>query len=162
MVEIVMCPRDPGVETALRCSRCEQPICPKCLVQSPVGSRCKDCAQIFKSPIYHLTRPQLAKAIGAALVGGVVMGLVWGFVLYQFQFGFLAIFLGAFLGWVFTRLMDFATGSRRGNQVVACAIGGLIIAWGMQFLFVPPRVAMFGVLALGVGIYFSYQKLSRL
>lgn len=156
---VVMCPRDPGVETALRCSRCETPICPKCMVQTPVGARCRDCARITRSPIYTLTPMTAVRAGSAAVIGGVVMGLIWGFVLLPFSVGFFSIFLGAGLGWVFTKGMEFATNRKRGPGVVAFAVLGILIAWGMQFLFVDPRVAMYGLVAAGVGIYFAYQNL---
>jgi len=40
-----MCARHGDVQTLLRCSRCGVPICPKCLVQTPVGARCPECAR---------------------------------------------------------------------------------------------------------------------
>lgn len=40
--ELVTCPRD-GVDTRLRCSECQSPICPKCLVRTAVGLRCPNC-----------------------------------------------------------------------------------------------------------------------
>ena len=49
--EALHCAAHPQVETYLRCGRCETPICPRCLIQTPVGSRCRDCAQIRKLPI---------------------------------------------------------------------------------------------------------------
>ena len=33
-----------GTATALRCGRCETPICPRCSVRTEVGQRCTDCA----------------------------------------------------------------------------------------------------------------------
>lgn len=33
----------PKRETRLRCSRCEQPICTSCAIQTPTGYRCKNC-----------------------------------------------------------------------------------------------------------------------
>lgn len=159
MTEIVKCPRHPDVDTALRCSRCESPICPKCLVYTPVGARCKDCARTVKSPIYTLTGAHLARAAGAALVGGVIMGLIWGFVLLPFTFGYLSILIGAALGYGFTRAMELATGRKRGPAVVAFAIGGMVLAWSMLWLFVPMRVALYGLVAVGVGAYMAYQSL---
>lgn len=162
MVEIVMCPRDPGVETALHCGNCGSPICPKCLITGPVGSRCKDCAKVMKSPIYTLSGRKLVQAVAVAIVAGIAMGLIWGLVIGAVRIGFFSIFVGAGLGWFFTRAMDWATGSKRGNGVVACAIGGILIAWGMQFLFVPPQFALWGLVVVAIGAYFAYQRLSRI
>ena len=156
---IVACPRDPAVQTALRCSRCEKPICPKCMIQTPVGARCRDCARIAKSPVYTMTNTVMARAAVASVVGGLVMGLVWGLVLLPFSVGFLSIFVGAGLGYAFTRMMEFATGRKRGPMIVGFAIFGIAIAWSMQLLFVDPRVALYGLVAAGVAVYFAYQNL---
>jgi hypothetical protein len=156
---VVACARDPEVQTALRCSRCDTPICPKCLVQTPVGARCRDCARISRSPVYTLGSSEIMRAAGASIILGVVMGLIWGFVLLPFSFGFFGIFLGAGLGYVFTRALEFSTGRKRGPAVVAFAVVGIGIAWAMQFLFVEPRLAMYDLLAVGVAIYFAYQNL---
>ena len=48
---------------------------------------------------------------------------------------------------------------KRGPIVVALAIAGIAIAWGMQFLVFDPRIAWSGVLAVGVGAYLAYQNL---
>lgn len=158
-VQVVQCARDPEVETALRCSRCETPICPKCLVQSPVGARCRDCARILRSPVYTLNSMQLLRGILASLLGGVVMGLIWAFILRPFSFGLLSIFLGVGLAWVFTKLMNFATGLKRGPTVVVLASVGILIAWAIQLLFLPLQLAAYGLLAVGIGIYLAYQNL---
>lgn len=158
-VTVVACPRDPGVETALRCSRCDTPICPRCLVQTPVGARCRDCARIARSPVYVLSGGGMARAAIAAIVGGVVMGLIWGLVLLPFTYGFLSIFLGAGLGYVFTRTLEYATGHKRGPAVVAFAIAGIGVAWGMTLLFVELRFALYGLVAAGIAAYLAYQEL---
>lgn len=155
----VACPRDPGMQTALRCSRCEKPICPKCMIQTPVGGRCRECARIAKSPVYTITNAVMARAAVASVVGGLVMGLIWGLVLLPFSVGFFSIFVGAGLGYAFTRMMEFATGRKRGPMVVGFAIFGIAIAWSMQLLFVDPRVALYGLVAAGVAVYFAYQNL---
>lgn len=155
---VVECPRDPGVETALRCGRCDTPICPRCLIQGPVGTRCRDCAKLSKNPIYTLTTQGKMRAAGAALVGGVVMGVIWGLVLIQFTFGFFSIFLGLGLGWVFTRALDFATGRKRGPMVAGFAIGGIFLAWGVMAVMVP-QIALFGLVPAGIGSYLAYQNL---
>jgi hypothetical protein len=37
------CATHPGVETSLRCNRCNKPICPRCAVRTPTGYRCREC-----------------------------------------------------------------------------------------------------------------------
>ena len=147
---VVACAKHPEVQTGLRCSRCETPICPKCLIQTPVGARCRDCARIVKSPIYTLDRLGILKAATASVIGGVVAGLAWWLVLLPFTVGFFSIFLGAGLGIALTKLLDFATGRKRGTLVVAFAIMGIAIAWSMQVVLVGPRFALYGLVAVGV------------
>ncbi len=38
------CYRHPGRETNVACSRCARPICPDCMISTPVGMRCPECA----------------------------------------------------------------------------------------------------------------------
>jgi hypothetical protein len=157
---IVQCARHPEVQTALRCSRCETPICPKCMIQTPIGARCADCARVTRSPVYVLSPTVLLRAAMAALVGGVAMGLVWGFILLPFTVGVFSIFIGAGLGYGFTRMMEFATGRKRGPGVIAFAMAGILLAWVMQPLFfVPFNFALYGLVAVAIGMYFAYQNL---
>lgn len=158
---IVQCPRDPGVETALRCQQCDTPICPRCLVQSPVGAKCKDCARVVKSPIYTLSGIYIVRAAIAAIVGGVAMGIVWGLVSSQLAggLGFVSFFAGAGLGYAFTRLLEFATNRKRGPAVIAFAMGGIAIAFGIQFVMAGQLLTLGSLIAVGVGLYFSYQNL---
>ena len=39
------CIRHTKVVTRLRCGRCEAPICPKCTVYTPAGTRCRGCSK---------------------------------------------------------------------------------------------------------------------
>lgn len=48
------CALDPDTETNLTCGKCGQPICPKCLVQTPVGARCPQCAALKQEIILYL------------------------------------------------------------------------------------------------------------
>lgn len=159
MTGVVPCLRHPEIETALRCSRCETPICPKCLIHTPVGARCRDCARLSKSPVYTLSGAHLLRAGIASLIGGVAMGLVWTLILLPFTVTFFSIFIGAGLGYAFTRVLEVATGRKRGPVIVAFASAGIMIAWSMQLLVVDLRFALYGLVAAGIGIYFAYQNL---
>ena len=73
------CARHPDTETVLRCGRCETPICARCQIQTPVGARCRSCAQVKRFAI--MLKPlELVKAIaygvGAAAAGTVLFFFV--------------------------------------------------------------------------------------
>jgi hypothetical protein len=159
VAQVTQCARHPEVETALRCSRCETPICPRCLVHTPVGARCRDCARIGRSRVYQLSVGQYLLAGLSAGVGGLLMGVAWRLILLPYTVGFFAIFIGAGLGYAFTRLLEFATGHKRGPTVVGFAIAGIGIAWGILFATTERDVALPSLVAVGIGIYFAYQNL---
>lgn len=77
----VICPRD-KVETNISCARCGEPICPRCLVYTPVGNKCGECANIggpemFKVATGDIVKGAVLGGIGALVLGAVVGLLVW-------------------------------------------------------------------------------------
>src|SRR4030042_1875547 len=90
------CTRDPEVETSLTCGRCGTPICPRCLVQTPVGARCQKCADLKRLPTYEITNRQYLKAIGVGIALSIGVGIAWGWLrdivsslFFGLQFGIL-------------------------------------------------------------------------
>ena len=71
------CANHPDTETYLRCSRCGKPICVRCSIQTPVGARCRECANLRKPPLFQVGPQRFAKATGYGLVAALVGGLIW-------------------------------------------------------------------------------------
>jgi hypothetical protein len=87
------CARHPNTETVLRCGRCETPICPRCLVPTPVGARCPNCAQVKR--FSTLLKPaELARAFGFGLIVSAVGTVVLTFIPLLGLFGYAALGFG--------------------------------------------------------------------
>lgn len=68
-----------GTPTRLRCAECETPICPECLVKTPVGLKCPEHAEAVPAVVPRPKRPMkqvLLVAIGVVAVAGGVLALV--------------------------------------------------------------------------------------
>ena len=70
-----VCYRHPGRETAVSCANCGRPICPDCMVYSPVGIKCPDCARQPRSAVVRLKPNRAARANAAAFFGGIAIGV---------------------------------------------------------------------------------------
>lgn len=96
------CYRHPKQLTAVRCSKCDTPICTRCMVQTPVGARCRECANVRKLPQYDVDMVLLARASGGGLTASVLVWLVIsGLPFLRF---FLSILVGFAVGEVMSRL----------------------------------------------------------
>jgi len=72
----VCCYRHPDRETGIRCTRCERPICPECMVNASVGFQCPNCVREAASP--HARPRTVAGGTVAAdpfLVTKILIGL---------------------------------------------------------------------------------------
>ncbi len=63
MSDPIFCSKHPQTATRLTCGRCETPICPQCMVHSPVGARCMECAQLKQLPTFEVSRGYMTRAI---------------------------------------------------------------------------------------------------
>lgn len=118
----VTCANHPKQETAVRCGKCGKPICTRCMVTTPVGMRCRDCAQLRRLPQFDVGTGLLLRAVPAGLVTSL---LVWYLVAYIpfFRF-FLGILVGVAVGEVMSRL------ARRRSNILLEASAVLVIVIG--------------------------------
>ena len=77
----VPCATHPKTMTALRCAQCGTPICPRCLVMTPVGAKCASCARARRLPTFVLSPLNVVLAVVGALVGAIALGLVGSIIL---------------------------------------------------------------------------------
>ena len=103
------CAAHPDTETNLKCGKCGKPICPRCMVQTPVGARCRDCAKLSKLPTYRVSKMYYLRAasaaLGMAIVGGIIWGIIEGFIT-SFFFGFFSLILAAGVGYAIGEIIS--------------------------------------------------------
>jgi hypothetical protein len=122
-VEEHPCKNHSGVLTAVSCGKCGTYICAKCMIFTPVGVRCRPCAQLRPAPQNDVVPTGLIKgslvAFGISFVG-------WLIVLNIPFFGWiLSIFLGLFIGDMASR-----AAKRRVNRQLQVAVGtGIVVAF---------------------------------
>ncbi len=135
MADTMRCYRHPDRETRVACATCGRPICTECMVQTEVGIKCPEDAQLPRGARAGvMKRDQVLKSslagIAVALVGAVIVY----FVLPQIGFGRLV--LSALAGWGAGTLIHRA-GGRNGGPL-AMAISGVAVATAFVPTLVPP------------------------
>ncbi|MFA5307993.1 MAG: hypothetical protein WC370_00720 [Dehalococcoidales bacterium] len=123
------CATHPDVETNLRCGKCGKLICPRCLVQTPVGARCRDCAKIKRLPTYRLSSAYYLRATGAALGAAAVIGVGWGLITGLFSFIYLNLILAAGVGYAIAEITGLAVNRKRGLPLAIIGSAGVFFCY---------------------------------
>ena len=159
------CATDPDVETDLLCSRCGKPICSRCLVQTPVGARCRDCAHLRRIPTYDVAGRFLVRGIVAGLVVAVVGGVLWFALLPQRVSGaaYVALFLALALGYAMGEAVSWAANRKRGPVLQGVAAGGIVLAYVVRNLLEGSGAIgvndVFGWVTVGIAIVVAMGRL---
>ena len=155
------CARHPQVETELACGRCGTLICPRCLVQTPVGARCPTCANVSRLPTFHITPAFFARGMTAAIVSGIAVGVAWAVVTGGVGYGgFFMIFIGLAIGWAISESISLATNRKQGIALQICAVLGAALAF-LVHEAVAPGTAVFAInmITAGIGGFFAASRL---
>ena len=162
------CATHTNVETGLACGRCERFICPRCMIQTPVGSRCRDCARVRKSPVFDVSTQQYLLASIAAVGLGVILGAVGSILRIEFgHLPFVTGILAAAVGYLMGEAVSRAANRKRGLGLTLIAAAGVAVAFaaGMAVILVQPVTypynlidIVFGVLFLGLAVYVAVSR----
>lgn len=162
----MQCAEHPKVETNLTCGKCEKPICPKCMVQTAVGIRCKQCANLKSLPTYQMTTSYYLRAVGAGIGMCIICGLAWWAVYLFLPFFFiLRFFIAAGVGYAIGEVVSISVNRKRG--IGLAIIGGISAALSFviaNVLLIPlalnnPFSIIFGLLVFAVTIVMAVIRL---
>jgi hypothetical protein len=130
----VRCARHPDVETNLRCGKCGTPICPRCMVQTPVGARCPDCAKLTKIPTFRISSSYYLRAIIAGLVSAIVIGIVWGIIDSYLPYRFFSLIVAAGIGYLIGEAISRSVNRKRGIMLAAVGVISVVISFAVTYL----------------------------
>ncbi len=154
------CATHPGVETALRCSKCGKPICPKCMVETPVGARCPQCARLYRLPTFQVNTRYLLRAVGVGLGTAIIYGLIWGVVGSFLNFFLLNLLLAAGAGYATSEVISRSTNRKRGIKLATIAALAVVISYLVStFISFSVTRLVFDLLSLALGIYVAVSRL---
>ncbi|MBI4330623.1 MAG: hypothetical protein HY673_05030 [Chloroflexi bacterium] len=124
------CATHPDVETNLRCGKCGKLICPKCMVQTPVGARCRGCAGLSRLPTYQVPPLYYFRAVGASIGTGVAVGLLWYLAIAVVPFaGIFNILLAGAAGYVVGVVIGLAVNKKRGWGLAVTGAAGFLLSY---------------------------------
>lgn len=157
------CPEHPKVSTNLRCSRCEKPVCAECLVQAPVGIRCREHGKAQKLPTYDIpTRVMVgASLVGIALGigGGAILGLLVLPLVWSIPYASLAGLVG--FGYLVGEIISRVSNKKRGPALAIVAGGSVILAFIVIVFFTTVAQVgtdIFDLLGAGIATYIAIIK----
>jgi hypothetical protein len=121
----VYCSRHPQEKTVIRCASCGDPICPKCMVATPVGMKCPECGRNTNSSLSEVPASNLIGAALISLAAGYIAAIIgsMGFLIMLFSLPF-----GYFVGRTVLRV----AGMKHGRKLEAATGSGIVLG---AFLF---------------------------
>ena len=123
--------------TTLRCGKCDKPICPDCMIETPVGARCRECARVQKLPTFRIGTRHYLTATVVGILSAFVTGFIWATIVRWVHFPYanfaLAFLAGSVIGEVISRSVN------RKRGILLAVIAGLSTALSyLVAVFTPP------------------------
>ena len=150
------CHWHPGVETRLYCRDCSKPVCTQCMVQAPVGIKCRECGKAVPMPTFDVQPSYYARAIGVALVIAIGGGLIWSLFIAIIPF-FSSIGAMA-VGYAASELISRSVNRKRGVGLAWITAGSVVGAFLVAMMIMGPFLGPIGLLILGFSIYTAVQR----
>ena len=124
-----VCYRHPNVETALRCNRCNKPICTQCARRTPTGYRCPDCIKeqkrIFDTAQWYDYLTGFFTAAILSWIASALVNLLGGG--FGFFFIFIIVAAGTALGSVIAEVVRRVVGKRRSRPLFITVSAGVVV-----------------------------------
>ena len=156
------CHWHPNMDTALTCGSCGKPICTGCVIQHPVGIRCRECARFQRLPTFQVSPNLYLRAVGTALGLGIVGGVVILLVDLLPGLGFFRFLLFLGIGYAVGEGVSGAAKRRRARSLQVIAGLGVVVSVAFEAVVLVGGFTLlggvFGLLALLAGIWVAVSR----
>ncbi|HVG97017.1 MAG TPA: hypothetical protein VNK05_08955 [Chloroflexota bacterium] len=133
------CTIHPDRETYVACGRCERPFCPECLIQTPAGQRCYECAGVRRDYAQRAFVRRLAQAFGVIALGGGIAAVLPGIIFVLFA----GLIAGGAAGQGLSPLVNRRTRRRIYLLGLLVLLAGAVLGWVVaQTILVSARVPL--------------------
>ena len=155
------CAKHSETPTNLRCSRCDKPVCPGCMVQAPVGIRCQEHGRPTKLPTYEVSTGFIVRGVvagvGIGILGGLILGIAGAYTnLFFIPYVFTLAMVG--LGYLVGEGISRATNKKRGQPLIVAAVVGVVVAFVIVVAFARLQLGLFDLLAFGISLFLAIQR----
>ena len=158
-----VCYWHPEIETGLSCSRCGKNICAQCLVQAPVGIRCRECGRAQPMPTYDVRPANYTLGIGVAILLMILGTPAWvvldNLLLVFGAYGSVSGLLAVVFGFITGDLVSRTVNRKRSALLALTACAVVVLTYLVSRLFSPFGFGVMDVLFLAVGVFLAWQRL---
>lgn len=149
----------PEVETGLSCSRCDKPVCTQCMVQAPVGIRCRECGRAAPIPTYNVQPSYYARAVGAAMAIAIGGGIIWAIlVLVLGVIPFVSTLIAVGVGYGAGEIISLAVNRKRSKGLAWLAGGSVVAAFLISWTITQFGFSIWGLVFIIIGVVLAVQK----
>ena len=150
----------PEVETRLSCSRCGKNVCTQCMVQAPVGIRCRECGRAVRMPTFNVktTHYAVALAVGAAIaIGGGILWAVFNSLIFR-GIPYLPSLLAIGVGYAAGELISLSVNRKRGTALAWIAGSAVVVAFLISWNISRFGFDLFGLIFIFIGVLIAVQR----
>ena len=131
------------------------------MIQTPVGSRCNDCARVRKSPVFDVSMTQYLLASAASVGFGGILGVVGAVLRMEFgHFPFVTGILAAGVGYLLGEAVSRVTNRKRGLGLSIIAAAGVGIAFATAAAIILLQTVRFRYDFLDIGFALLFLGLA--
>ena len=157
------CYKHKSQTTNLSCATCESSICIKCVIHTPTGIKCKNCANLKKIPTFEITPVYFIRGIISIMITLTLftIGLYFlnSYIISGVFINLLAIIV---LGFLIGQTLSFSVNYKRGKFLKLIAIisfiTGIILIIVINKLLLINLFSIYGAASIIIGTYLSVDK----